>query len=213
MAKQKTPQAQISGAAEFARLRARPPLEIFGEWFADAQNGGIAQPEAMTLATAGADGMPQARIVLLKDFGEKFIFFTNRESRKGESLRANPRAALLFYWPPLSRQVKIEGNTAELERPAVAEYFQTRPRRSRISAWASNQSRPVESPETLARQMREKEEEFAGREPPLPPDWSGFSLVPLRMEFWLEGENRLHWRLAFWRDSADAAWQTAFLQP
>lgn len=202
------------GVAEFAGLRARPPGEVFLEWFAAAENAGIAQPEAMALATVGAGGAPQIRTVLLKSFtGGEFVFFTNRESRKGEALRANPRAALLFYWPALGRQIKIEGGAGELSRAKTAEYFATRPRQSQIGAWASAQSRPVESPAVFAEKVRAAEKQFAGQTPPLPPAWSGYALTPLRMEFWREGEFRLHRRLAFWRDSPADKWQSAFLQP
>ncbi len=200
--------------AEFVKNRARPPDAVFSEWFAAAENAKIPQPEAMTLATAGADGAPQARTVLLKSFsGGEFVFFTNRESRKGESLRANPRAALLFFWQPLGRQIKIEGGVSELPRAQTAEYFAARPRQSQIGAWASAQSRPIESPAAFAKKVREAEQKFAGNLPPLPPAWSGFKLIPLRMEFWREGEFRLHRRLLFWRDSPAEKWQSAFLQP
>lgn len=199
--------------AEFATLRARAPEEIFAEWFAAAQQSGVSQPEAMTLATA-ANGAPQARTVLLKDFsGGEFVFFTNRESRKGLALRANPRAALLFFWQSLGRQIKIEGNAAELSRAQTEAYFRTRPRQSQIGAWTSHQSRPVESPAAFTQKIVAAQQQFSQTPPPLPPAWSGYKITPLRMEFWREGEFRLHRRLAFWRAAPEETWQSAFLQP
>ncbi|MGI9296884.1 MAG: pyridoxamine 5'-phosphate oxidase [Gammaproteobacteria bacterium] len=173
------------------------------------------QPEAATLATVAADGRPQARTVLVKSFaGGKFVFFTNRESRKGEALRENPRAALLFYWPPLGRQANIEGDVAPISRRRTAAYFASRPPQSQISAWASAQSRPVESPAAFAAQVQNTKRRFAGRPPSSPPPyWSGYALSPLRMEFWQEGEHRLHHRLEFSREAPGRKWRAAFLQP
>ena len=213
MPSKKTPPLP-SESDDFARLRAQSPMSVFAEWYADAENTGAPHPEAMTLATVSANGRPQARTVLLKEFtDETFVFFTNRESRKGLALAANPRAALLFYWPLLARQVKIEGDTAEISRTHSARYFASRPRQSRIGAWASAQSRPVESPSAFAEKAREIERKFADEEPSLPPHWGGYRLTPLRIEFWREGEHRMHLRLAFERATATDEWQSEFLQP
>ncbi|MGU9951895.1 MAG: pyridoxamine 5'-phosphate oxidase [Gammaproteobacteria bacterium WSBS_2016_MAG_OTU1] len=198
--------------AAFIALRTRPPLAIFSEWFAAAA-AAMPQPEAMTLATVDENNCPQARTVLLKKFGEEgFVFFTNRQSRKGRALRQTPQAALLLYWPVLGRQVLIEGETTELSREQTAEYFATRPRQSQIGAWASEQSQEIESPAAFSEKVRKTEEQFASQELSLPPHWSGFCLLPRRLEFWQEGEFRLHRRLVFSR-TPSAPWQSAFLQP
>ena len=188
-------------------------MAIFAEWFAAAA-AVVPQPEAAILATATAAGQPQARAVLVKDFAAgQFVFFTNADSRKGESLRENPRAALLFYWPPLGKQANVEGEVSVLSRRRTAAYFASRPRGSQIGAWASAQSRPLKSFAVLQEQVRKAEEQFAGREPSLPPHWSGYSLSPRRMEFWMEGENRLHRRLVFSRAAPKQKWRAEFLQP
>lgn len=212
------PAAALDDSA-FARLRAASPAAIFAEWFAAAA-AAVPQPEAATLATADADGMPQARTVLVKSFaGGKFVFFTNSESRKGEALRGNPRAALLFYWPPLGRQASAEGVVKQISRKLTKAYFITRPPQSRIGAWASAQSRPIESPAAFDDKVRAAEKEcgetssaVAKMDSP-PPHWNGYALTPLRMEFWLEGEHRLHRRLAFSRAAPGQKWRAAFLQP
>ena len=199
----------------FEGLRNRSPLSVFAEWFAAAAQC-EEQANAMTLATVDANGMPQARTVLLKTFvggAQRFVFFTNRDSRKGRALRVNAQAALLFYWPKLSRQVLAEGDVEELPRAEVADYFSSRPRDSRIGAWASAQSQPMESAAAFRAQVAMMEAKFAGAEPPLPPYWAGFALTPRRLEFWREGAHRLHRRLVFWRDDGDAPWHNALLQP
>lgn len=203
-----------AGEKSLESLSHRAPLTIFGDWLNDAMAAEKINPNAMTLATVGDDGMPQARSVLLKSFDENgFVFYTNRKSRKGQALLSRPLAALLFYWRPLARQVLVEGRTHELPRAEVECYFNTRPRDSRIGAWASEQSRPIKNSAALQSAFDARKEEFSGRKPPLPPEWSGFCLSPLRMEFWRERKNRLHQRLVFSRAGADDAWQAAFLQP
>ena len=175
------------------------PLRQFAAWFEEAGSADVRAPEAMALATAAADGRPSVRMVLLKGFDERgFVFFTGYESRKGEELTANPRAALLFYWDPLGRQVRIEG---PVERVAEAEsdaYFASRPRGAQISASVSPQSRVVESRASL--EALAAELEARGGELPRPASWGGFRLAPETYEFWQHRANRLHDRLRYSRN-------------
>jgi pyridoxamine 5'-phosphate oxidase len=190
----------------------RDPLELFREWFAAAVAAGIFLPEAMTVATATAGGAPSARMMLLKGVEDGgFVFFTNYESRKGAELESNPRAALVFHWAILERQVRVEGTVARLDGAASAAYFRTRPRGSRIGAWASRQSAALADRAELEAQVREHEARFAGGEVPLPPFWGGFRLVPERIEFWQGRLNRLHDRLRFER--AGTGWRAVRLYP
>ena len=192
-------------------MRERPPMSNFADWFSAADKS-LPQAEAMTLATV-FDGKPQLRTVLLKQFDDSgFIFYTRRESRKGQALAKDSHAAILFYWRKEKKQVSAEGNTEEITAEEAAQYFSTRPRESRIAAWASEQSQPIESPEAMSGRFAETAQRLSGDEGP-PPGWAGYRLRPLRMEFWEEGENRLHRRLAFFRDSPDGGWQSEFLQP
>jgi pyridoxamine 5'-phosphate oxidase len=186
------------------------PLRQFAAWFEEARAARMRAPEATALATAAADGRPSVRMVLLKGFDERgFVFFTGYESRKGAELAANPRAALLFYWDPLGRQVRVEGT---VERVAEAEsdaYFASRPRGAQISASVSPQSRVVESRgqlETAAAEL-----EARGGELPRPPTWGGFRLAPETYEFWQHRANRLHDRLRYSCD--DAGWKLERLGP
>ena len=188
------------------------PVQLFGQWYEAARKAGILLPEAMTLATASADGAPSARMVLLKGFDEDgFEFYTNLGSRKAEELTANPRAALCFHWGVLQRQVRIEGSVTRLSRETSAAYFRTRPRGSRIGAWASRQSQPLEDREMLARRLREIEKRFEGGEVPLPDFWGGFRLDPQRIEFWQGRADRLHDRLLFQRERD--GWSSRRLYP
>lgn len=188
-------------------------MAVFAEWMADAERGEKTNPNAATLATIGEGGMPQARTILVKEHGAAgFVFFTNRESRKGLALRRCAKAALVFYWKSSGRQVLAEGEARELPRARVARYFRTRPRQSQIGAWASRQSRPIDDYATLAAAAELLDGKYRGKLPPLPPHWSGFCLRPSRIEFWLEGKARLHQRLCFWRGD-DNKWQTSLLQP
>ena len=194
---------------------ARPgedPLDLFRRWYAAAERAGIYHPEAMALGTATPDGIPAVRMVLLKGLDARgFTFFTNYESRKGLELRDNPRAALTFYWAVLERQVRIEGIVSRLSEAESLAYFRSRPRGSRIGAWASRQSDVLESREVLERRVRECEARFPNGDIPLPPFWGGYWLAPARIEFWQGRVNRLHDRLLFERTAT--GWTSARLYP
>jgi pyridoxamine 5'-phosphate oxidase len=187
------------------------PLEQFRAWFREAE-GTVRAPEAMALATATPEGTPSVRMVLMKGVDERgFVFFTGYESRKGRELAANPRAALLFYWDPLGRQVRVEGR---LERTTPAEsetYFHTRPRGAQIAALASRQSEVLPSRAELERRVVELEGEHDGRDVPVPPAWGGFRLTPDAYEFWQHRENRLHDRFRYRPDGE--GWAIERLSP
>ena len=188
------------------------PLELFEHWFAEAKRAGVEVPEAMTLATATGEGAPSARMVLLKGVDEDgFVFYTGYGSRKSEELEQNPRAALVLYWRPLGRQVRVEGSVERVSGPESAAYFTTRPRGSQLAAWASQQSRPLGSREELDRRYAELELEYEGRDVPLPPHWGGYRLRPEAIEFWEHRENRLHDRIRYTR--ARAGWKVERLSP
>ena len=187
------------------------PLAQFHAWFADAR-AALEQPDAVALATATPDGRPSVRMVLLKRADEQgFGFHTNLESRKGVELAANPRAALLFHWQPLGRQVRIEGAVEAAPAQESEEYFRTRPLPSRLAAWASPQSRPLADRAELERRYAEATARFEGDDVPLPPHWGGFRLVPDAYEFWQHGEHRLHDRLRYER--TEAGWLRERLAP
>ena len=163
------------------------PIELFLSWIGTARgSGAILEPNAMTLATVGEDGSPSARMVLLKDVEETgaFVFYTNRESRKGRELGADPRAALVFWWEPLERQVRIEGAVEETSAEETAAYYASRPRESRIGAWASRQSQPVDDRAALEAAFAEADAAHPGEDVPVPPWWGGYRVIPDRIEFW-----------------------------
>jgi pyridoxamine 5'-phosphate oxidase len=188
------------------------PLREFQAWFGAARQAGVEVPEAMTLATATADGAPSARMVLLKGVeAEGFVFYTGYESRKAEELERNPRAALVFYWPSLGRQVRVEGPVEHVSPEESAAYFATRPRGSQLAAWASEQSRPLGSREELERRYAELAREYEGREVARPPRWGGFRLRPESYEFWQHRENRLHDRVRY--VLAREGWRRELLSP
>jgi pyridoxamine 5'-phosphate oxidase len=176
------------------------PFEQFAAWFDQACGSGIAQPDAMSLATVSAAGQPSLRTVLLKRFDHQgFVFFTNLESRKAREIAGNPRVALLFSWQALERQVSITGAARGLSTAEVLKYFLTRPRGSRISAWCSPQSRVIESRKLLEMEWQRMSQKFAQGEIPLPSFWGGFCVVPDEIEFWQGRENRLHDRFLYGR--------------
>ncbi len=188
------------------------PIALFGRWFEDARRAGLYLPEAMMLATADRDGAPSARMMLLKGFDQRgFRFFTNFGSRKGSELSDNAKAALVFYWGRLQRQVRVEGRVEKLTEEESRAYFETRPRGSQLGAWASEQSAVLASREELERRYKEYSGRFQGQEVPLPPFWGGLRLVPDRIEFWQGRANRLHDRLAYTRKSE--GWERVRLSP
>ena len=191
---------------------AQDPFELFREWMAEAASSEPNDPNAMTLATATPDGAPSARIVLLKGVDARgFVFYTNKQSRKGEELNANRRAALLFHWKSLGRQVRVEGAVEDATDAEADAYFASRARISRLGAHASEQSRPLGERAELERRVAELEARFPGEEIPRPPHWGGYRVLPTRMEFWRNMPFRLHDRLVFTR--TDGAWGTERLYP
>jgi pyridoxamine 5'-phosphate oxidase len=189
------------------------PIEQFRRWFDEAFAADLHEPNAMTLATATPDGRPSARVVLLKGFDERgFVFYTNYEGRKGRELEYNQHCALVFYWGELERQVRVEGRASRVPEKESDGYFGSRPRGSRLGAWASEQSRPVGGREVLEERLRSLEAEYEGREVPRPPFWGGYRVEPEIIEFWQGRENRLHDRLVY-RRSEEGGWRRERLQP
>lgn len=192
---------------------AQDPFLLFGEWLARATSSEPNDPNAVALATVDASGMPDVRMVLLKGFDPQgFVFYTNLESRKGEQLAAAPRAALCFHWKSLRRQVRVRGRVEPVSAAEADAYYQQRPRLSRIGAWASRQSRPLESRRVLEEAVIRVTEEFGEAAIPRPPHWSGFRLVPVEIEFWRDAPYRLHDRLRFSR-KGEGLWTSVRLFP
>jgi len=190
------------------------PLQLFAAWFSDAQKSEPADPSAMSLATVDAEGMPNARMVLLKGFdAEGFVFYTNLHSQKGRELGHNPKAALVFHWKSLTRQVRLRGSLSQVEDHVADAYFATRPRLAQIGAWASKQSAPLESRMAFEKAIAFTMAKFAVGTIPRPPHWSGYRLVPLAIEFWHDRPYRLHDRIEFRRGSAGEPWSKRRLYP
>jgi pyridoxamine 5'-phosphate oxidase len=193
---------------------ASEPLALFHRWFNEASGTEPNDPNAMTLATADADGMPDARTVLLKGWDEAgFVFYTNLESAKGRQLEANPKAAILFHWKSLRRQVRVRGLVTRVSDAEADAYFESRPRDSRIGAWASQQSRPMEGRFALEKRVAEYGLKFGLGAVPRPPYWTGLRVAPLRMEFWRDRPFRLHDRLVFERRDTESPWTSTRLFP
>lgn len=203
---------------EYARAKldestvAPDPIAEFGHWFEEALKAQVMEPNAMILATATDEAVPSARVVLLKGFDERgFVFFTDYRSQKGTELRANPRAALVLYWPELERQVRITGTTATISREDSEAYYRSRPRGSRLGAWISHQSQVIPSRKVLDDRVPELEETFPGDDIPLPAYWGGFRVEPEKIEFWQGRENRLHDRIRYVREGD--GWRIERLSP
>ncbi len=191
------------------------PFGLFAAWLLEAEKSEPNDPNAMALATVDADGLPDVRMVLLKDFDEDgFVFYTNYESAKGRELIGQPKAALLFHWKSLRRQVRVRGPVEQVSAAEADAYFATRPRHSRLGAWASQQSRPLESRFALEKAVALVAARYPLGEVPRPPHWSGFRIRPQQVEFWKDGAFRLHDRVVFLRESPDdAEWRRERLYP
>jgi pyridoxamine 5'-phosphate oxidase len=203
---------------EYARARldekdvSQDPIAEFSRWFAEAEKARVAEPNAMTLATATPGGTPSARLVLLKGFDDRgFVFFTDYRSRKGRELEENPRAALVFYWIELERQVRITGTVERTTTQESERYFQTRPLGSRLGAWVSHQSQVIPSRAQLESGLREVKQRFPPDQVPLPPYWGGYRVRPEEIEFWQGRESRLHDRIRYVRDGE--RWRVERLSP
>jgi len=195
-------------------IEADEPLRLFAAWFEQATRSEPRDPTAMSLATVDADGLPNVRMVLMKGFGEDgFVFYTNIESQKGRELDRDHKAALLFHWKSVNRQVRLRGPVERIEDADADAYFATRPRLTQIGAWASKQSAPLESPYAFEKAIALYAAKFAIGTIPRPPNWTGYRLRPLVIEFWQERPFRLHDRLEFRRETFDAPWRKTRLYP
>jgi pyridoxamine 5'-phosphate oxidase len=190
------------------------PLRLFGAWLTEATASEPRDPTAMTLATIDADGLPDARIVLLKGLDERgFVFYTNTDSQKGQELGIHPQAVLVFYWKSLNRQVRIRGDVEHVTDAEADAYFATRPKQAQIGAWASKQSSPLESRLAFEKAVALYAAKYALVTVPRPPHWSGYRILPLRIEFWHERPFRLHDRIEFRRENLGAPWSKTRLYP
>jgi pyridoxamine 5'-phosphate oxidase len=194
--------------------QADEPLRLFKAWFEEAVRSEPADPNAMALATVGADGMPNVRMVLLKDFDERgFVFYTNVDSQKGQELVGNAKAGLVFHWKSLKRQVRIRGAVTTVTAAEADAYFASRPRLAQIGAWASKQSSPLESRLAFEKAVALYTAKYAIGTVPRPPNWSGYRIIPVSMEFWHDRPYRLHDRVEFRRDAPSAPWNKTRLYP
>ena len=200
-----------AGSLEIEQVDA-DPMQQFKKWFDEAIADNVAEPNAMTLATATKEGIPSARILLLKDIAENgFVFYTNYESRKGQELAENPYAAMVFLWLQHERQVRIEGKIEKVSKEESAIYFNSRPKGSQIGAWASPQSQTIESRAVLEDKVAALEQEYAAQIP-MPDFWGGYILLPQRIEFWQGRSSRLHDRICY-EQNEDGAWEVRRLAP
>ena len=199
-------------AADFTNVE--EPFALFDAWFADAEESEPNDANAMSLATVDADGLPNVRMVLLKGAGpDGFVFYTNTQSAKGEELAACPKAALCFHWKSLRRQVRVRGTIAQVTAAEADAYFASRSRGSQLGAWASQQSRPLESRFALEKAVAAQTAKFHVGKVPRPAYWTGYRLTPTAIEFWHDRPFRLHDRVAFQRNDADSSWRRARLYP
>ena len=190
------------------------PFNLFAEWLKEAEAKEINDPNAMALATVDEEGLPNVRMVLLKGFDDRgFVFYTNYESQKGQEVQSAMKAAINFHWKSLRRQVRVRGVVEKVTDAEADEYFKSRPRDSRIGAWASQQSRPLEGPFALTAAVATYAAKYAIGDVPRPPHWSGFRIMPLSIEFWHDRPFRLHDRVVFRRADPNAAWTKAKLYP
>jgi len=204
----------VSGLAACDPAAAADPFALFQSWYALAQKSEPNDPDAMALATVDADGLPNVRMVLLKTAGRSgFVFYTNSESAKGGELKANMQAAAVFHWKSMRRQVRLRGPVQKVADKEADEYFASRPRQSQIGAWASLQSRPLESRFALEKAFAKYAAKFGLGAVPRPPYWQGYKIVPLYFEFWAEGAFRLHDRIVFRRQTDLDCWRQERLNP
>jgi pyridoxamine 5'-phosphate oxidase len=207
-----TPPGDVTAAADFALIE--EPFALFAEWLAEAEASEPNDPTAMSLATVDGDGMPNVRMVLLKGFDRQgFVFYTNYESAKGTELLGHPKAGLCFHWKSLRRQVRVRGNVETVGDAEADAYFASRPRDSRIGAWASKQSRPLESRFALEKAVAKFAARYGLGEVPRPSWWSGFRVRPISIEFWHDRPFRLHERIRFSREGSEAPWSKTRLYP
>ncbi len=212
MAKKQDVLKVITAAPDFAE--ADEPLTLFGKWMAEAKRSEPNDPDAMSLATVDADGLPNIRMVLLKGYDAAgFVFYTNHESQKGVEILASMKAAANFHWKSLRRQVRLRGTVEKVGDADADDYFGSRPRDSRIGAWASQQSRPLESRFALEKAVARFTAKHAIGEVPRPPYWSGFRIIPSYIEFWHDRPFRLHDRIVFRRESPEEKWTKQRLYP
>ena len=207
-----TPPSVVTAAADFAL--SEEPFALFAGWLAEAEASEPNDPTAMSLATVDGDGMPNVRMVLLKGFDQRgFVFYTNFESAKGTELLRHPRAALCFHWKSLRRQIRVRGHVETVSAAEADAYFASRPRDSRIGAWASKQSRPLESRFALEKAVAKFAARYGLGEVPRPSCWSGFRVKPTAIEFWHDRPFRLHERIKFSREGSEAPWSRSRLYP
>jgi len=208
------PIEHLAGLTSGDLIDAEEPLRLFAAWFEQATRSEPRDPTAMSLATVDTDGLPNVRMVLMKAFVEAgFVFYTNTDSQKGLELDRDRKAALLFHWKSINRQVRLRGPVERIDDAEADAYFATRPRLAQIGAWASKQSAPLESPHAFEKAIALYAAKFAIGTIPRPPNWTGYRLRPLLIEFWQERPFRLHDRLEFRRETLDAPWRKTRLYP